>query len=316
MSTGPILLAQGAALDALLREAEGCQQAGQWQQAELLLRRVLDVAPDHVPALQSLAELASRFGHHQAAAELMARLEQVQSDLALSRDADYAEQPQSPWAAGDCLLEEIHGSGTVLVLFAGLGVGRSPPTFIFRKFLAPYAHIDKLFIRDLSLNWYLRGIPGIAADVDATARYLASRISGYRRTVFLGCSAGATAAILFGELLRVDKVIAFAPQAMLSDRKPAEMGDGRWEQRLAVLRRELGNSRHLDLVNFNPFRTAVDVYYHSGALLDCAHAQLLRGSSLTLQPQPGAGHLIALQMRDNGLLRPIIDREVSRQSSD
>ncbi|MEO8443576.1 MAG: hypothetical protein ABI567_01065 [Gammaproteobacteria bacterium] len=315
---------QDASPDALFREAQRCRQAAQWQQAEGLYRRVLELAPDHVAALEELASLFAQFGYYQPAADLLARvvelqpgsvsatagLSRVRAELALSLDPDYAVTPEARWASDDCVLDETNASSTVFVIFAGLGVGRSPPTFIFRKFLAAYQQINKLFVRDLSLSWYLRGIPGIGDGVDATAAGLKDRLRTFERTVFMGCSAGATAAILYGALLGVDKVIAFAPQALLSARKPNELGDARWEQRLAALRQEPVESRYLDVVNLAPFQTPIDIYYHQSEVQDSAHARMFQGQSVTLFPQPGTGHLIALQMRDQGLLRPIIEREL------
>lgn len=243
-------------------------------------------------------------------ADARAHLDAARSDLAVASDPDYAEVGGAPWTAEDSIWEEKRGADTLLVTFAGLGVGRSPPTFIFRKFLSPYAGVDKLFIRDVSMSWYLRGLPGISADVPATARELEARTRGYRKVVFLGCSSGGMAAILYGQLLRVSKVLAFAPQTTLGASKVSEYGDERWELRLADLRRDAGLAAYLDLATLNPLGIPVDLYYPGASRLDCAHAERITGAAVARFPQPGTGHLVALQMRDNGTLRAVIEREL------
>lgn len=241
---------------------------------------------------------------------VVARLAGAHHDLALSRDSDYAETSGRPWKADASAWEEKQGRETIVVSFAGLGVGRSPPTFIFRHFLARYEHIDRLFLRDLSAHWYLRGLPGLSSDVESTAQYIESQTRGYRRRVFLGCSSGALAALLYGERLGVEKILAFSPQTTLGLSKTTELRDYRWESRLARMRADPEFPGCADLAALNPLQAAADIYYPGGSQLDCAHAERLHGAATRKFPQPGGNHLIALQMRDNGTLRPVIEREI------
>lgn len=310
--------------DDLFAAALRAHEAGEWQQAEAAYRQLLAREPDHVGALCNLAALARRFHHPGVAIELLTRVLALQPghpgveeqlaaarrEQALADDADYADAPGQPWSASDSVWREQAGCDTLFVLFAGLGVGRSPPTFVFRRFLAGYAHIDKLFLRDLTASWYLRGLSGVSDGVEGTVAYLGQQTSGYRRTVFLGTSAGAMAAILYGELIGVDKVLAFAPTTVVGERKLTELQDHRWERRLANLRRELAGSRYLDLANLNPLRVPVDIYFPASSALDQAHAGRVTGAAVRHLPQPGDSHLIALQMRDSGLLRLVIEREL------
>jgi hypothetical protein len=115
-------------------------------------------------------------------------------------------------------------------------------------------------------------------------------------------------------MLGVDKVIAFAPQTVLSSHKPNELQDPRWEQRLAALRDGLGGSAHLDVASLSPLRVPTDIYYPEGNALDRVHAEQLSGPAVRCWPQPGASHLVALDMRNNGRLRPVIERELPMTS--
>lgn len=317
-----VLILSPGHLGALRGLAELARQMGAHKAAMDLLEAALRIAPDlpelHVQAGQVYFEN----GNYQAAihaceqalvlqpdhAEALSGLAASRAALALAVDPDYADLNE-PAMSERGVLEELANHATLLVLFAGLGVGTSPPTFIFRRFLAGYP-ADKVFLRDLSLSWYFLGIPGVSHDVYSTAEFLREKAKAYRRTVFVGCSAGATAAILYGQLIGVDKVLAFAPQTILSERKPRELNDQRWEERLTCLRREVAPPNLLDVATLQVLTVPVDVYYPDGVALDCCHAEVLTGPGLSRFPQPGDSHLIALTMRDHGLLGPIIAREI------
>lgn len=275
--------------DLLVLEGRVHFAQGQYARAVAACAHALAVQPDHAGASAGLA--AAR---------------QAQ---ALANDADYAVQADD--GLGEGMLAEVQGANTLLVLFAGLGVGHSPPAFIFRRFLRRYPGVDKLFVRDLSLSWYLRGIPGVSRDVHSTAGFLRQWTLRYQRTVFIGCSAGATAAILYGQLLGVDKVLAFAPQTVLGERKPRELHDPRWEGRLARLRQEISEPHFLDLPALGSLTVPVDVHYSAGIPLDRLHAEALAGPRVACWPQPGSSHLVALTMRDQGLLAPVIDASLA-----
>lgn len=309
-------------LGALQGLAELARRLGAYEAASELLEAALQVAPDlpdlHVQSGRVQFERENYEAAIRACEQALALqpdneaalggLAAARETLALAEDPDYSA-PAQPLVTEGGVLEEYRNHGTLLVLFAGLGVGRSPPAFIFRKFLAEYP-ADKLFLRDLSLSWYLQGIPGVSGDVPSTVEFLRQRIRGYRCTVFIGCSAGATAAILYGQLLGVDKVLAFAPQTILSERKPREFQDRRWERRLARLRAELGQPGLLDVAALGALTVPVDVYYPEGVDFDRRHAEALAGPGVSHFPQPGDSHLVALTMRDQGLLGPIIAREI------
>lgn len=68
-----------------------------------------------------------------------------------------------------------------------------------------------IFIRDICKQWYLSGINQAINSPEKLIEFLKEEIKGYH-TIMLGSSAGAYAAILYGSILRVEKVIAFNPQ--------------------------------------------------------------------------------------------------------
>jgi hypothetical protein len=71
-----------------------------------------------------------------------------------------------------------------------------------------YKHI---FIRDVFKQWYLSGINSTINSPEKLVDFLKKEIKGYH-TIMLGSSAGAYAAILYGSILKAEKIIAFNPQ--------------------------------------------------------------------------------------------------------
>ena len=79
-----------------------------------------------------------------------------------------------------------------------------------------YPNYDKLFLQDNTSRWYLYGIDGISNNVNQTKIYLQNILKKYNNITFIGASSGGYAALLFGSLLNVDKVVSFIPQTNLN----------------------------------------------------------------------------------------------------
>ena len=89
--------------------------------------------------------------------------------------------------------------------------------FEFLNFLDnKFSDYDKHFYIDIHQKWYNKGIDGISNDIESTIAYLRQEIEKYKKVVFLGTSAGGYAAILFGSLLNIQIIIAFAPQSIIN----------------------------------------------------------------------------------------------------
>lgn len=133
-----------------------------------------------------------------------------------------------PARAGDPLILSFGAPG----LPAGGGFGfvgrlRKLEGLLGRRF-------HRIHVRDPLQAWYLRGVAGLGADVAGTASALATVIDELRpsRVVTLGQAMGGYGAILFGRLLRADRVVAFGAP---SKPGPADVPDGGM-QGLAQLR--------------------------------------------------------------------------------
>ena len=90
--------------------------------------------------------------------------------------------------------------------------------------------LNKLFLREPSMRWYLAGIEGISHDVASTAEALRDAVdrAGAASVTVIGQSMGAYAAILYGALIGADKVISFGPLSRFDRRTWRLMNETRW----------------------------------------------------------------------------------------
>lgn len=232
-------------------------------------------------------------------------------------DKDYADYYRNIyWSDEDDYIIEDNNSDTLLVTFAGMGMKKSLPTFIFYNFLKKYKDIDKLFMRDIKQRYYMTGLINSTSNLENTIDLIKKIISRkkYKRIVGLGCSAGGFAAILFSQLLNFDKVIAFSPQVVINKKKDTIIKDiynapntCNW---LSSLNKN--NSFYqkcLDLANFKPFKCEIEIHYASRANkgIDKTHAEYLKDNNCFIVEHNSNKHMIALELRDNGKLKCIID---------
>lgn len=237
-------------------------------------------------------------------------------------DVDYSDlHHKDKWSDNDDYYYENNNSKTLIVTFAGMGWKNSIPTFIFHNYLKTYSNIDKLFIRDIKMRYYLTGLKNNTDNFDKTIEFIKKMTidKGYKKIIGIGCSAGGYAAILYGNLLNFSKIIAFSPQTVLNDKKETLIGDVynapktcRW---LRGLYKDDNNyQKALDLMNYSPFNSKIDIHYSvSGNKgIDKKHALYLNSDNkCDVYEHPGNDHMIALTLRDNGKLKDIIDESIN-----
>lgn len=84
----------------------------------------------------------------------------------------------------------------------------------FMRLKHDHQKFDVLYLRNPN-NWYIGELNGIGATMEETLKFLEREFSKYDKVLCTGASSGGYASILFGSILRVDKVIAFHPQTDL-----------------------------------------------------------------------------------------------------
>jgi len=174
--------------------------------------------------------------------------QQSRSASAQSADASQSLSQAGGEALTHQLVEETDASylmdriipGAPLILSFGFVSWDSPPRFDFfgrtKKLEAlTQRPLNRILLRDPLNAWYQRGVPGLGDSVDEVAQRLRSLIAQANpsKVITLGQSMGGYGAILFGQLLGVDQILAFGPLSFLDSQRAEALGDRRW---LAVMR--------------------------------------------------------------------------------
>lgn len=237
-------------------------------------------------------------------------------------DIDYSDlHHKHKWNDQDDYYYEDNNSETLIITFSGMGWKSSLPTFIFYNFLKLYENIDKLFLRDIKMRYYLTGLKNNTNTLGETIEFIRrlTTTKKYKKIIALGCSAGGYAAILFGNILNFSKIIAFSPQTVLNDKKESLIGDVynahntcKWLQNLH--KQDVEYQKALDLINYVPFNSKIDIHYsiRGNKGIDKNHAIYISGDlNCNLYEHPGNDHMIALTLRNEGKLKDIIDEAIS-----
>jgi len=209
-------------------------------------------------------------------------------------------------------------SRVLFVVFSGLR--RSPgekPGFSFINVTSPLP-AKRLFLRDLTKAWYLRGLPGLTRGVEDTAEFFRNEIraTGAERVVMTGYSLGAFAAMLYGTLIEANEVHAFSPQTFVSLRQRIRHRDHRWNR--YVLKLPLSTqSRFRDLrplLARSRAKTQHHIHYAEDSRLDVLHAKHVEGlPNVKLHSYNEGKHRLVTDLRDKGMLIKIYEEAVGAQ---
>jgi predicted esterase YcpF (UPF0227 family) len=159
-----------------------------------------------------------------------------------------------------------------------------------------------IFVRDTALSWYQYDV----GTIDAAARQI-RRIAaklGTRRLVCIGNSMGGFGAILLGERVAADAILAVVPQTAIDPRVTDVLGDQRWWK----YQRRIPSYPFGDLLDGNRPQGRLALCWGTDEALDCAHAdRLVRAWAPETVIVEGAGHDAAGQLRQAGKLRPLLE---------
>ena len=210
-------------------------------------------------------------------------------------------------------LEDFNGSKNLLVSFGGIRQGLGMPVFEFFNSISDI-HCDKIFLRDFHQAWYQKGVDDELDHIEKIIEYLKYIISQneYEKVCFLGNSMGGYGAILFGNILEVDRVISFAPQSFINKWNRLISRDRRWAKQIDNIysfkykRVEFFDLKH-HLKNNPTNKTILDIFYSPKHRLDKKHAERLKKiNSVLLHPIQEGGHRVVKIVRNSGQLKDII----------
>ena len=204
--------------------------------------------------------------------------------------------------------------GPMLIAFGGLAGAMAIPPFEFFGATSDLP-VNRVFVRDPQGSWYHRGAPGLGATIDEVARSLRELIDQVRpsRVVTTGSCAGGYAALLFGSLIGVDTVVAFAPRTYLGRGQRVRHLDHRAIREMwHVYDRRVGDRRYFDLKPIMASLAASSngdrrVHVSTANRLDLANARRLRGlPGVRVREHAVGGHRLVRALRDSGELGPIL----------
>ncbi len=204
-------------------------------------------------------------------------------------------------------------SSTLLLAFGGMKGKLDIPPFEFFG-LTGEMPINRLFVRDLKQAWYHRGVRRHGSTIPEVAKHLDRIIARQQieRLVVVGTSAGGYAALIFGSLLGADRVLCWGPQTSLDLEELDQMGDHRWDERIAGLTSSNAlDEDWIDLRRALPgariAQTQYELFFDDAYLLDRLHAERLSGvEGVRLRPVAGGEHEVARQMRKTGELEQVL----------
>lgn len=131
-----------------------------------------------------------------------------------------------------------------------------PSTFDFFGRLQKFKNVfhepfNCIYVQDPKSRWYHYGVEGLGENVDEVALSLKREIERLQPShiVTVGQSMGAYAALVFGALLNVDKVIAFAPQAFIDCSLLESYNDNRYTESLREIQESTVSVKYLDVVS-------------------------------------------------------------------
>lgn len=216
-----------------------------------------------------------------------------------------------------CLIDRVYPGEPLVVCFSFREV----------KFLRPFdffgrtkklekqsgRRFNRILVRDFMNSWYHRGVPGLGDDVDEAAVNLGSIIDAISpsRIITIGQSMGGYAAILFGMLLRADRIVAFGPLSHLDAERAKEYGDRAFIPVMQDLRTDPPKRVYDDLVRLGKalnFRGELHVIFGTRTQnddgvhgsFDAVHAlRLAQLPGTILHPYPESLHAVVQWLIDN-----------------
>lgn len=209
-----------------------------------------------------------------------------------------------------CLIDRVYPGRPLLISFGYLDWHQLPGFDFFgwmKKVERRAGHpFNRILVRDTSNAWYHRGIAGLGTHVDEVAATLRSLVRSVRpsEVTTIGQSMGGYAAVLFGLLLQVDRIVALGTLAHFDPREAACYGDRRFLPVMEPLHADPPRSGYYDLTELGAalnYQGQLHLVFgtHPGnddgvsCNLDAMHAlRLARLPNVVLHPYPEANHSI------------------------
>ncbi|MDQ1468452.1 MAG: hypothetical protein QOH10_2867 [Actinomycetota bacterium] len=209
------------------------------------------------------------------------------------------------------VVDVVDPHAPTVVAFGGIGGGVGIPHYEFFRVLDGL-QVNRVFVRDVDQRLYHKGVRGLGVSFAEVGRNLGGLLPPQSdNVVFVGSSAGGFAAIAFGSLIGVDRVVVVAPLTFIDRRHRLVFFDRRWPRSINPVNRGANVQRgYLDLRTVIRDRTGaplVDVYFPRRHRLAALHARRLEGlPDVHLHPIDSLSYDIVREMYESGALRDIL----------
>lgn len=202
----------------------------------------------------------------------------------------------------DVMVQNMAARKPLIISFGGHGDGEA--LYGWSKAIYDFPEYSHVSVRDSFHCWYFNGIRGATIDIGKSAHYLSGFITDFKApmTVTCGTSGGGYAAMLFGSLLKVDNILALAPQTLLQDGISNQTG-GVYQRVHAALKERPQDKMYTDLRNFSFDNIDTEIVYSFEDKVDEFQA-------LRMEDKPGIRYTlsrgshgeVAKYYRDDGYL--------------
>lgn len=195
---------------------------------------------------------------------------------------------------------------STVIAFGGLssGIGMPPAEFL-KTFTSK--QVNTVFVKDFKQCWYQRGLLGLSDDIYATVDVIKKQLPENQKSIYtIGTSAGGYAAILFGILLGVDKILAFGPQTILTRPIFRQFKSIESNQQDVDFNGEFCNLKQL--LEATDYKGSIHIHYPKNNSIDKAEAEhLMHFECVHLHPWDTDIHNIAGWLKQQKMLNNILD---------
>jgi hypothetical protein len=226
------------------------------------------------------------------------------------------------------LVDTVH-SGEPLVISFGFVNWSQRPDFDFYGRLKKLdttigRSTNRILVRDVNNSWYHRKIPGLGRHVDEVADSLRQIIQFIQpsQVITIGQSMGGYAAIMFGALLQVERILSFGPLSFVCPQQAITYHDRRWLSVMLDLEQNPPPVRYPDLPSLckqkgeKPelhifFGTKPDEGATESVNLDVLHAMRYQPlENCHLHPYPDAAHTVVQHLIDTEQINDLLAKHI------
>ena len=168
------------------------------------------------------------------------------------------------------------------------------------------------------MNGIRKSAPSISELKNLILKQIRSK--NYKTVTTLGSSSGGFGALLYGNLVRADYMIAFNPQTVLDDERITKIKDNVFRINIHETFKDTDSAtslyrKCLNLKNFKPFKGKAIIHYSNNSLdgIDKRYAEYLKHENCTLIPYESGTHLLALELKENNKLITAMVESFSQQ---